>query len=396
MGFTIEDMLVVSADRYQMKMVAGQGGWSNSISWVLMLEERTIIRHFTGKELVVTTGLGFQDEGGLDRLARDLVQYNAAGLIVNTGFYIHEIPASVRCFCDENDLPLLTVPWEVVLTDLIKDFSIRIFLQSSTDEQISSALVHAIEDPLARDLYEGELLQHFDLDGIFQIALVTTGDLDSMDTVDRRRLSYRMQLYLTNLTHNGHFFYYDSCFVIVMNAVPEKESAEILQDFSLRARRKMPDRPLFIGVSDSVQDIGNLHFAYRRAKAAVSMAMAGDERILFFADMGINRILYMIEDKGLLRDLSDRPLRPLLESDRLHGTEYVETLRIFLQCGGSIKTMAEKLFIHRNTILYRMAKIRELLGCTLESPQERMEYMIACLIREMPEAGLWDREHPES
>ena len=59
MGFTIEDMLVVSQDRYKMKMVAGNGGWSNSISWLLMLEDLTIIHNFTGKELAVTTGLGF-------------------------------------------------------------------------------------------------------------------------------------------------------------------------------------------------------------------------------------------------------------------------------------------------------------------------------------------------
>ena len=43
MGFTIEDMLVVSQDRYKMKMIAGNGGWSNSISWLMMLEDLTII-----------------------------------------------------------------------------------------------------------------------------------------------------------------------------------------------------------------------------------------------------------------------------------------------------------------------------------------------------------------
>ena len=62
MGFTIEDMLVVSQDRYKMKMIAGNGGWSNSISWLMMLEDLTIIHNFTGKELAVTTGLGFQRE----------------------------------------------------------------------------------------------------------------------------------------------------------------------------------------------------------------------------------------------------------------------------------------------------------------------------------------------
>ena len=384
MGFTIEDMLVVSADRYQMKLIAGKGGWSNSVSWILLLEELTIIRHFSGKELAVTTGLGFQSEESMKQLVHDLAEHNSAGLIVNTGYYVHDIPASVCRFCDENDLPLLTVPWEVELSEMIKDFSIRVFLQSSTDEQISGAMIHAIENPEARDLYENDLLQYFDLDGSFQVALATTGDLDRMDTVERRRLAYRMQLYLTGLTHNGHFFYYDSYFVIVMNALSEQDCASLMKDFSERAKRKMPEKPFYIGVSDPVQDIGNLHFAYRRAKAAVSMAMTQEgPRTRFFAEMGTWRLLYLTEDKELLSNLSDRPLQPLLESDRTHGTEYLETLRMYLKHDGSIKAMAEEMYIHRNTILYRMAKIKELLGSSLETPQERVDYIIACMIQDM-------------
>ena len=51
MGFTIEDMRLVSEERYKMEFIAGRNGWSNSISWLLMLEDLTIIQHFTGKEL---------------------------------------------------------------------------------------------------------------------------------------------------------------------------------------------------------------------------------------------------------------------------------------------------------------------------------------------------------
>lgn len=242
MGFTIEDMLVVSQDRYKMKMEAGSGGWSNSISWLLVLEELTIIQNFTGKELAVTTGLGFQEEETMLRLVEELSAHNSSGLIVNTGFYVKEIPQSVKDFCDANDFPLLTVPWEIILADLIKDLSIRIFVQSSTDEQISGALIHAIEQPEAQDLYTRDLLPHFDLDGIFQIALISTGDLDSMDTVERKRIAYRMHLYLANLTHNGHFFYYASYFVVVMNAIGKEKSEEILEAFADRIRVKMTDR----------------------------------------------------------------------------------------------------------------------------------------------------------
>ena len=114
------------------------------------------------------------------------------------------------------------------------------------------------------------------------------------------------------------------------------------------------------------------------------MAMTQEgPRTRFFAEMGTWRLLYLTEDKELLSNLSDRPLQPLLESDRTHGTEYLETLRMYLRHDGSIKAMAEEMYIHRNTILYRMAKIKELLGSSLETPQERVDYIIACMIQDM-------------
>ena len=421
MGFTIEDMLVVSQDRYKMKMEAGSAGWSNSISWLLVLEDLTIIYNFSGKELVITTGLGFQAEADMLELVEELYNHDASGLIVNTGYYVKEIPQSVKEFCDRNGFPLLTVPWEVFLVDMIKDLSIRIFLRSSTDEQISGALIHAIEDPEARDLYTRDLLPHFDLDGTFQVALVSTGDLDRMDTVERKRIAYRMQLYLTNLTHNGHFFYYDSYFVIIMNAMSPQECSEVIDSFAERIRVKMPDRKVLIGVSDSVLRIENLYLTYKRARAAVRMAEAAQGTELMFQNsgktaqilsaagkgsgtasetgkrsvrpanvilqyfdrMGLYRLLYLVEDKELLRDLSDQPLAPLIEYDREHNGEYLATLEAYLRCGGSIKAMSEEMFVHRNTILYRMANIKKLLNSSLEDPQERLIYMVACMIREM-------------
>ena len=383
MGFTIEDMLVVSQDRYKMKMEAGSGGWSNSISWLLVLEDLTIIQNFTGKELAVTTGLGFQKEEDMLRLVEELSRHNSSGLIVNTGFYVKEIPVSVKKFCDTNGFPLLTVPWEIILADLIKDLTIRIFVQSSTDEQISGALIHAIEQPEAQDLYTRELLPHYDLDGTFQVALISTGDLDRMDTVERKRIAYRMHLYLTNLTHNGHFFYYASYFVVIMNAIGEKESEQILESFADRIRVKMPNRNVYIGVSDQVRDIVNLHLAYKRARAAVEMAAKRGRNLQYFDRMGMYRMLYLVEDRALLHDLSDKPLAPLIEYDKEHDGDYVATLESYLQCGGSIKAMSKELFIHRNTILYRMANIKKLLGCSLESPEEKLFYAVACMIRKM-------------
>ena len=383
MGFTIEDMLTISEEKYKMDLIAGEKGWSNSISWLLMLEDLTIIQNFKGKELAVTTGLGFRTEESLEKLVRELNDYGASGLLINTGKYITDIPRSVIEYCNENDLPLVTVPWEIYLADMIKDLSVQIFMQSVADEQISNAFINAIESPMAIDQYSRDLRAYYDIDGTFQVALVSSGDLDSMDTVERKRISFRMQLFLANLTHNGQFFYYDSCFVVIMNAISEKQCEEILEPFAKRLNVRMPQRKIWIGISSQVKGIENLHVAYKRAKAAVRMAQSEGTPIMYFDRMGLYRLLYSVEDHMLLEELSEEILKPLIDHDARRDSGYVETLECFLRNGGSIKAVADEMFIHRNTLLYRMNNIRELLNCSLESPEDRMKYLTACMIRKM-------------
>lgn len=383
MGFTIQDMMLISQEQYQMQFIAGHNGWSNSISWVHMVEDMVIIQHFWGKELSVTTGLGFDTTEKLQKLIEELIRRHGAGLIVNTGYYISEIPKELLDYCDENDFPLLTVPWEIHLADMIKDYSIRIFMQGAADKEISSALIQAIEQPANQEEYRQKLLPYFDEDGTFQVMLITTDHLDEMDTVDRQRLSYRVQVYLENITHNGNFMYYDSNFMLVVNALSEEWMDEIAAGMVRRAKRRMPDIPLYVGVGSRMTDISNLHVSYSRAKAAVQMAKKRKQDLLYFDRMGLYRLLYMVDDSRLLKEMAEEPLKPLLEYDRKHKSNYVDTLELYLKHNGSIQAVSEEMFTHRNTVIYRMNKIKELLGTDLEQTEERLPYQIAYYIRAM-------------
>lgn len=383
MGFTIQDMMIISEERYRMKYLAGKNGWSNSISWVHLIEDTTIIRNFWGKELAVTTGLGFSTKEALMELAGHLVQHHAAGLIINIGNYIEELPDSLLTYCEENDLPLLTVPWEIHLSDMMKDFSFHIFVQGSTDEEVANALIAAVEKPDNQEAYRKKLLPHFDVDGTFQVMLIASEGLDSMDTVDRRRLSYRLQLYLEQITHNGSFFYYNSFFVLVINALKPELLTELGEGMLKRARKRMPERTFYLGVGSQVTDIENLSVSYRRAEAAAQMAMRTETALLQFEEMGLYRLLYSCADAGLLAQMREETLAVLEEYDRQHHSNYVETLRCYLEFDGSIQAMAQSMFTHRNTVIYRMNNIKKLLGTELATPAQRLPYQIAFYICDM-------------
>ena len=383
MSFTIEDMILTAENRYEMKFLAGQNGWANSISWVHLLEDTTIIQNFWGKEVAVTTGLGFPEKEDWMRLARKLNRYHASGLIINVGQYIREIPEELMAYCDENDLPLLTVPWEVRLSDMIKDFSIRVFVQDNTDEQIATALIAAIETPDNQTAYRKELWQYFDVDGSFQVLLLTCEGLDAMDMVERRKLSYRIQVYLEDITHNASFFYYNSDFVLVANAVPEETLYQLIEGAIKRGEKRMPERKLRVGIGSKCMDISRLSVSYRRAKAAVQMAMTQKRQVVKFDDCGLYRLLYMVEDTGVLQEIETECLAALEEYDRKYNAGYVETLQSYLKHNGSIQAVAEELYTHRNTVLYRLGNIRKVLGNELKTPEERLPYQMAFYIRSM-------------
>ena len=383
MGFTIEDMLTLTGDRYQMSLIAGNNGWANSISWVLMLEDFTILRNFVGKELAVTTGMGFDSEEKLLALVRDLNEHHAAGLIVNTGFYIHEIPRSVLDLCDKLDLPLLTVPWEILITEMIKDLSIRIFLQGMTDEQIIGAFIKAIGSPDMAATARQDLLQYFDVDGDFQIVLMHIPDLDTMDTVERKRIGYRMELYLENVTHNCSFFYYDGSFVLICNNLPADITEQVIRDFEKRIALRMPDEKISIGVSSRMKDLDNLYVAYRRARAALQMAIGTGRQRILFEDMGIYRLLYLVPDHALLREMSEDLLKPVIDYDKKHQSQLLETLENYIRLEGSFQAMSELMYVHRNTLMYRVNKIKKLLDTDLAGSEDKLNYQMACLIMHM-------------
>lgn len=377
MGYTIEDLMSSSQDKYEITFMAGQKGWSNSISWILLIEDINALRNFKGKDLAITTGFGFSKESQLLALVSLLVKLRASGLIINTGMYIHEIPQSVIDICNENDLPLLTVPWHIQLFDMIKDLNIRVLLQGMADEQISAAFIEAIEKP-KNSSYRTELLPYFDVDGDFQVFVLETGDLDTMDTVERRRLSFQIQIYLESISHNASFFYYDSCFVVVVNNVPENALHEIIASFEQRVQQRMPRQKLAVGVGSILRDLDNLTYSYKRARAAARKALAEGERIVWFDDMDTERLLYLVSDPYLIREMGPDLLKPLIDYDAKNSSDYVRLLETYLRTDGSIQETASQMYLHRNTVIYRMNNIKKLLNSNLDTTEEKMKHLIAC------------------
>ena len=145
----------------------------------------------------------------------------------------------------------------------------------------------------------------------------------------------------------------------------------------------MPELKLCVGVGSRCMDISKLSVSYHRAKVAAHMAIVQKKRVIKFDECGLFRLLYMVEDKGILKELEAECLAALEEHDRRYHANYVETLHAYLKHNGSIQAVASEMYTHRNTVLYRIGNIKKILGNELKTPEEGLPYHIAFYIREM-------------
>lgn len=383
MGFTIEDALVQTKDQYKLTLLAGRNGCGNAISWVHMIEDTTIIQQLWGKELAVTTGLGFQTHDTLFYFIQCLVKYHSVGLIINTGKYIFDISQDIIDYCDEQDFPLLTTPWEVHMADLIKDFSMRCLSSEKEDRQISKYFKEIFINPQVIDDTRNHLMGTFDVDGYFQVLLIGIDGSDQFDTIERRRIAFQLELYFEKIESTYSFFWFDGYFVLIVNNLSDDELDDIVDHMYKRAKKRMMNRLIHIGIGTILLDFKNVILSYKRARAAVSMAVQFDYPFMSFDEMGVYQILFSIEDAQILENMYHQLLDPLINYDQQHNGELEKTLYYYLIYDGNQQLMAKNLYMHRNTISYRLTKIKELIQCDLLSFEEKLPYMLAYYIKEM-------------
>lgn len=387
MGFTIEDALIQNQEQYQLKLLAGHGGCSNTISWVHMIEDTTIIQQLWGKELAVTTGLGFQSHDALFEFIKCLIKYHSVGLVINTGKYIFDIPQDIIDYCNEQDFPLLTTPWEVHMADLIKDFSMRCLYSQKEDNEISKLFQKAFSMPQLIEEIRQQLMGAFDVDGSFQVVLIGIEDSDQFDAIERRRVAFQLELCFEKIESSYAFFWFDGYFVLIVNNLDSEILESIIDKMYKRTKKRMLSRFIHLGIGTQMHDLHQVILSYKRAKAAVTMAEQFKYPMVLFEEMGVYQILFSIEDKRILIEMYQKLLQPLIDYDQKHHGELEHTLYYYLLYDGSQVAMAKNLYMHRNTINYRMIKIKELLNCQLETFDEKMSYMLALYIKKMLDAS---------
>lgn len=90
-----------------------------------------------------------------------------------------------------------------------------------------------------------------------------------------------------------------------------------------------------------------------------------------------------------------RLVEPLLWYDRERRSDLVRTLRVYFASGANAREAAERLFLHRNSMLYRLARVEKLTGLDLRDPDARLALQLGLLfVGEQERSSGDEAQHP--
>ncbi len=176
--------------------------------------------------------------------------------------------------------------------------------------------------------------------------------------------------------------------VVIFHATDEHDpidsSLALAEAIRQEARRQQPQHRVAIGLGQKAAHVNQWRDSYQDAQQAVELAhrLETDEP-LYIGDLGVYQLLLRLSDREALLTFAQQTLGPLLDYDERNRADLVKTLEAFFACHGNLSQTAEKLIVHRNTLLYRMNRISEIANMDLDRPETRLGVHLALVIRQL-------------
>jgi len=140
-----------------------------------------------------------------------------------------------------------------------------------------------------------------------------------------------------------------------------------------------------LGISRVGHGRADLGRAVRQALGALSLGQRINDRPgpHFYDDLGLYRVLADLRDRSELQRFYQETLGDLLTYDAQHGTELVQTLRVLFDENTNVSQTARALYVHRNTLNYRLQRIVEIAGIDLNDAETRLALQLALKVHQL-------------
>jgi len=346
------------------RLAAGEKGLSRAVHYINVYdnplsETDQEIQTFPGEISLTFFYYGKNDPGYLYYTLELLIERRAAALIVFDE-YFKEMPEDFTNRCNEAALPLIfvdrKVPYSMLISSII-ECRIRAEQRKNIEDKIN-AIVSARTSP------EEKMQLTSDLSAGFQNNIVVLFAMEPDSGYNKERHVHNTEILnlCSAISRDSRFFAaeYNSGVLVILSYSDNRLSdmhASIKHTVSL-IHRYLPDTA--VGISNLCH-LPKLDTAITQSCTALRTGSVEPGTISAYRDLGITRVLFELLNTSALENFYHDIMLPIRKYDEENNNQLLETMLCFSSYDMDYKKTAEAMFVHENTIRYRIRKLKDLI-----------------------------------
>lgn len=393
---TCEDILNLKLDGVE--LIAGEKGLKRMVSWTYMVQTRPYADHMNQGNfaLIVVDYVRF-DFAEVLRSMEELNELGISGLAISVVEDREAVPPVIIDRANEMELPLFYVRWEEAsFVDIAQSIGNVIMETGMQNKRTGDYLYNLLFGYAINDKYVEKISGQFGLDftKAYRAGIIV---VDRTYSINLERDEHTYEYYANCLNREVNqmkgsplFLRFLNKFVLLFEArkdhAVERELETVLNTLDEKPQFKGQIRSTCIlgAAYTNPKDFGR---SYQEAKSLISkkdmLPNPKNKKILSVSSMGIYKYMFNIDNHVEILDYCNDKLSKLEEYDHANGAFLQETLLAYYMNGFRISKTAEALFIHRNTLQYRLKKIEELLGIELDDYMGYLDLLNCILVKRL-------------
>ena len=359
------------------ELVSGENGLDRVVSWPNVAQTVSIREWLVGGDVILMSGIGLKIT---DEFLTDIVIQAADGraaciiMLINSE-HIASIPQAAIDEAVKRGLAVFAAPWETKLSRVIGSVSMLVSNDRLEERMHSEFLDRLLSGEINHDdsAYR-QSMEKYGLLGKKAVAAIdykfdekylqTENQAYHNDRVMRKMISL-FERYFGKINYLNQ--YNRQAFIISADNTEEKDIVNTIRTIYNIFIKENKHVHVRIGIGEIAQGLEGLKKSYDQSR--IARKTINKSGVMFYKELGIYQLLFYIDDTSKIDDYVKEILNPLLIYDKKNNQNLIDTLREYLKCGQNVSQASQNLYIHRNTMIKRVEKIEELLGCSIKNAE---------------------------
>jgi len=358
----------------EFKLIAGEGGLDRFINTIGILDHEMIedmMHIFVEGELVLSTmSVARNDVDLVFQSIKSLIDQNVAALAIKAVYY-KTLPQEIIDYANSYNFPIFLFEPTIFIEDVIR----------TVFSGIKSRGMHSLMEIKLETLFSGSVNPNT----VHDIAIELNADFQ-MKTLaiycqEKRFISddsvikiIDKYMRITNRSRKNGLFKFRKGFIVILSAEPNDKMKPELDLQYLFDSLGLKSSDFVLGMSTVQKTLYTLDKAIKESYFAYQTAVLTQEDAVPYASTGLYKLLMSISDQPWTIQYTNTLLDPLFKYDEKYNTKLYETIKLYFNAQGKTAVVAEHLYQHKNTILQRIRKVKELTG-PFKSDQDFFEQL---------------------